>query len=116
MPINKSSTPSTDVDNFLNTLETSLSTRTENNQGSKKRVAPADVPTQPLKRRAFGLQPSEALVIDISDDDTSDGEEREEESADDLSNEPVKPTSKIVQIKERPALTQQVPNRGIKLI
>lgn len=108
--------PPTDVDNFLNTLETSLSTRTDNSERSKKRMAPSDVPPHPPKRRAFGLQPSEALVIDISDDDTSDGEDAEEESADEVSTEPAKPTSRIVQIKARPALTHQVPNRRIVLI
>jgi len=79
-------------------------------------MARSDVSPQPPKRRAFGLQSSEALVIDISDDDTSDGEEIGEESRDEVSTEPVKSTSKIVQIKERPALTHQVPNRRLVLI
>jgi hypothetical protein len=116
MPINQSSISSSDVDNFLNALETSLPTRTNPSEGSNKRMAPSSDSPQPPKRRAFGLRPPESLVIDISDDDTSDGEEREEESGDELSKEPVRPTSKIVQIKERPTLTHQVPHRRILLI
>lgn len=104
------STASNDVDNFLNTLETSISTPpTIGDEGSKKRVASSDIPTHPPKRRAFGVRPPRALVIDISDDDSSDGEEDNEGGpADEPPKQPVRSNSKIVKIPERPALTQQV--------
>jgi hypothetical protein len=62
------------------------------------------------------LRSPRALVIDISDDDSSDGENNEEEVADEQLKEPVKSNSKIVKIPDRPALTQQVPISRAMLI
>jgi hypothetical protein len=81
----------TDVDNFLNTLEPSLSS---NGDSRKRRLAP-EPDFNPPKRRAFGLAPPRELVIDISDDD------------DDVEESP-KPRRPQVKIPDRQALTQQV--------
>jgi hypothetical protein len=116
IPTNTFSTAFTDVDNFLDTLETSISTPPIGDEGSKKRVASSEVPLHPPKRRAFGLRSPRALVIDISDDDSSDGENNEEEVADEQPKEPVKSNYKIVKIPDRPALTQQVPISRAMLI
>ena len=109
LPSNQSSTASTDVENFLDALETSMSTPAFSDEGSKKRIARSEISGHPPKRRAFGLRSPRALVIDISDDDSSDGDEKENEIGDERPKEPVRSTSRIVKIPERPALSQQVP-------
>jgi len=108
--LNHNSSTSTDVDNFLNTLETSISSPTMGDERSRKRGASSDMPTHPPKRRAFGVRPPRALVIDISDDDSSDEEDNEEELGDAQPKEPIRSNSKIVKIPDRPALRQQVPH------
>jgi hypothetical protein len=92
-----------DVDNFLDTLEPSISAPNDGN-GSKKRGLPIDSSTQIPKRRAFGLVPPKELVIDVSDDE--DDEEEDEVKKPQAPN--VKAHPRPVKIPNRPALTQQV--------
>jgi hypothetical protein len=104
-----------DVDNFLDNLEPSISTPRDGDN-SKKRGLSADTAIHPPKRRAFGLLPPKELVIDVSDDDDDDDEEdhhhhHSEHGSDNHYAEPPtlsKPLRPVVKITERPALTQKV--------
>lgn len=101
-----------DVDQFLDNLESSISTP-KGGEESKKRGLSSDTVIHPPKRRAFGLVPPRELVIDVSDDDDYDDDDDDDgdDEDEDEDNEPApvrKPHQQVVKIPERPALSQKV--------
>jgi hypothetical protein len=98
-----------DVDNFLDNLEPSISTP-RGSDDSKKRGLSSDTAIHPPKRRAFGLLPPKELVIDVSDDDEDDDGHSEHGDDNYYAKPPTlsKPLRPVVKITERPALTPKV--------
>lgn len=96
-----------DVDNFLDALEPTISSPPNGNDDSKKRSFSSNSASHPPpKRRAFGLVPPRELVIDVSDDDEDD----EEDEIDVKKLSPPKPPPRpLVKIPDRPALRKKVP-------
>lgn len=97
-----------DVENFLHTLEPSMST-TQPRGERRKRGGPVTGPTP--KRRAFGLEPPKELVIDVSDDDSED-EDKEVKTSNLVKKEEestIQPQASrpIVQPSERPPFKQK---------
>ena len=99
-----------DVDNFLDNLEPSISSPNRNDD-SKKRGPPSNTPHHPPKRRAFGLAPPKKLIIDISDDEDDDDDDDNDDNDTDKPSPVLNPRRGIVKIPERPTLTQYVITR-----
>jgi hypothetical protein len=102
-----------DVENFLETLEPTMSSPANGNDDSKKRTLSSDSVSHPPKRRAFGLVPPRELVIDVSDDDEDDDED---ETAVKKPAPLPKPQSRpLAKISKRPPLKKKVLFVGIVL-
>jgi len=103
-----------DVENFLEALEPTISSPPNGNDDSKKRTLSSDfVSHHPPKRRAFGLVPPRELVIDVSDDDESDEEGTDEDDEETINIKKPSPLPKpaarpFVKIPERPPLRKHV--------
>jgi len=104
-----------DVENFLETLEPTMSSPTNGNDDSKKRTLSSDSAGHPPKRRAFGLVPPRELVIDVSDDDEDDDDEDDNDVK--KPAPPPKPQPRPpAKIPQRPHLKKKVLFVGIILI
>jgi len=109
------------VENFLDNLEPTISTANGGDETKKRGLNPEHT-AQPMKRRAFGrafgvaVRPSE-LVIDVSDDESDDGEEIERPPIKQSTSLPkpgtatppiISTSRRFVAIPKRPGLTKQV--------